>query len=169
MFLALSYRLDPVALVPIGALSATAGRLVLARVTGRFRSRLSPRRIEALAALRDAIVARPHRAALGLGVFLVSPLPSNQLFMAAGLLAVPLRPLAAAFFAGRLIAYSLYTGGAAMVRESLGDVLLEQLSSPKAIAVQVVSLVLLGVLMAVDWAAVLDRRRSRSSDRNTLP
>ena len=157
VFLSLSYQLHPAVLVPIGAASATAGRMVLALATGAFRSRLSPRRVASLEALRDAVTARPHRALLGLGLFLVSPLPSNQLFMAAGLLAIPLRALAAAFFVGRLVAYSIYAGGAVFARERLGDLLLERLSSPGAIALQLGSLAVLGVLMAVDWARVLRR------------
>lgn len=159
VFLSLSFQLHPALLVPIGAASATAGRVVLALVTGAFRSRLSPRRVASLEALRDAVTERPHRALIGLGLFLVSPLPSNQLFMAAGLLAAPLRPLAAAFFVGRLVAYSVYAGGAVFARARIGDLLLERLSSPGAIALQLGSLALLGVLMAVDWAKVLGRRR----------
>lgn len=167
VFLSLSYQLHPAVLVPLGAASATAGRTVLALVTGAFRARLSPRRVASLEALRNAVTARPHRALIGLGLFLVSPLPSNQLFMAAGLLAAPLRPLAAAFFVGRLVAYSVYAGGAVFARERLGDLLLERLSSPGAIALQLGSLALLGVLMAVDWARVLGRAGARPAGGST--
>jgi len=48
------------------------------------------------------------RAIAGLGLFAVSPMPSAQLFVAAALLAVPLLPLTAAFFAGRFATYTMY-------------------------------------------------------------
>lgn len=47
-----------------------------------------------------------------MGLFALSPLPSAQLFVAAGLVDAPLVPLIAAFFAGRLVSYTIYVTAA---------------------------------------------------------
>src|ERR1700694_4316506 len=78
VFFRLQSSLPAVPLVLIGALSAASGRLVLADVSGRLRGRLSAKRVESLTAARDAIVGGPRRAAAGLGLFALSPLPSAQ-------------------------------------------------------------------------------------------
>ncbi len=160
-FLVLDSSLQPMVLVPLGAVASTAGRITLALVARHFRGRLAPRRRQNLEQLRTTLTANRRRAALGLGVFLLSPLPSSQLFLGAGLLDVPLPPLAAAFFVGRLASYTIYVHGAAWARENFGDVLLEQFRSPLGITLQLLSLVALGALLTVDWRAVLARRRQR--------
>jgi hypothetical protein len=80
------------------------------------------------------------------------------LFVAAGLLSVPLVPLTAAFFAGRLVSYSLYVGAASAAKDSLGSVLTDAFASPLGIALQLLMLLALVVLVRVDWARVLRRR-----------
>ena len=72
--------------------------------------------------------------------------------------AVPLLPLTGAFFAGRLVSYSLYVGAASLAGDSLGDVVADSLSSPGGIALQVAMLVALVALVRVDWARVLAGR-----------
>lgn len=52
------------------------------------------------------------------------PVPSAQLFAGAGLMGVRLVPLTAAFFAGRIVSYSLYVGAASAASKQLGHVLL---------------------------------------------
>jgi uncharacterized membrane protein YdjX (TVP38/TMEM64 family) len=99
-----------------------------------------------------ALERRKRNVILALGLFALSPLPSAQLFEAAGLANVRLIPFTLAFFAGRLVSYSLYGGGAKGIRQtSLGDVVRDNLTSPTGIALQVVMLGLLVLLMKVDW------------------
>jgi uncharacterized membrane protein YdjX (TVP38/TMEM64 family) len=86
-------------------------------------------------------------------LFLISPLPSAQLFEAAGLMAVPLLPLTGAFFVGRLITYSMYaTGAQAVANTDFGKLLIQQLTSPWGIALQVLTVVGLVLLGRVDWS-----------------
>ena len=104
------------------------------------------------------------KAAAGLGLFALSPVPSAQLFVAAGLLTVPLVPLTVAFFAGRLVSYSIYVSAAAAAEESLGTVLGDVIGSPLAIALQLVMLAGLVLLLRVDWIAVAARISSTHSN-----
>ena len=95
----------------------------------------------------------------------VSPLPSAQLFEAAGLLDVPLVPITVAFFAGRVVSYSLYIGAASLAERSLGSVFRSALTSPAGIAVQVVMLLAIFMLARVDWATYLHRHQRASEPR----
>jgi hypothetical protein len=164
VFFRLSSGLALVPLVLGGAVAAAAGRLVLARGAGALRGRFSPERRGQLAAARSVLERDRRQAAAGLALFAVSPVPSAQLFVAAGLLAVPLLPLTAAFFAGRLVSYSFYAGGAVLVEKSFSGTLTRAFTSPLGIGLQVAMLVALVALVRVDWIALL-QRRGRSSGR----
>lgn len=161
VFFRLNSDLPAVPLVLLGAVAAASGRLVLASGARRFRGSLSEKRRESLAAAEEVLVGSRTKAVAGLGLFALSPVPSAQLFVAAGVLTVPLMPLTAAFFAGRLVSYSLYVGAASAAKESLGSVLADAFASPLGIALQVAMLGGLVLLLRVDWAARLARRSSR--------
>lgn len=154
----LNFDLSPVILVPLGASAAAAGRYVLASASRRYRRRLSPERRESLDAARRLISGSRGRAAAGIGLFAISPLPSAQLFVAAGLMAVPLLPLTAAFFAGRLVSYSIYVAAATAAEESLGRVFHDSLTSPLGLALQVAMLAMLVVLLRIDWTRLAESR-----------
>ncbi len=158
VFFRLNSDLAAVPLVLLGALAAAAGRLALATASRRFRGRFSPERLRSLEAAEDVLAGSRGKAVAGLGLFALSPVPSAQLFVAAGLLRVPLIPLTAAFFAGRLVSYSLYVGAASAARETLGSVMTDAFASPFGVAVQLMMLLLLVLLVRVDWAKVLASR-----------
>jgi membrane protein YqaA with SNARE-associated domain len=159
VFFRLNSDLPAVPLVLVGALAAASGRFVLATITRRFRSRFSAKRLESLEAAEQVLVGSRAKAAAGLGLFALSPVPSAQLFVAAGLLTVPLLPITAVFFAGRLVSYSIYVGAASAAKDSLGDVLTDAIGSPLGIALQLAMLAGLVLLVRVDWAARLTHRR----------
>jgi hypothetical protein len=158
VFFRLNSDLAAVPLVLFGALAAASGRLVLATASRRFRSHFSKQRLESLEAAEHALVGSRGKALAGLGLFALSPVPSAQLFVAAGLLSVPLVPLTAAFFAGRLVSYSLYVGAASAAKENFGSVLTDAFTSPLGVALQGLMLLLLVLLVRVDWARLLNKR-----------
>jgi uncharacterized membrane protein YdjX (TVP38/TMEM64 family) len=158
VFFRLNSDLPAVPLVLGGALAAACGRLLLASGSGRVRGRLSPKRRESLRAVEERITRNRSRTVAGLALFALSPVPSGQLFVTAGLLGVRLLPLTAAFFAGRLVSYSIYVTGASLAKDSLEGVLARPFASPVAIAVQVAMLAGLVALVRVDWTRVLSRR-----------
>lgn len=147
VFFSIDYDLPAVPLVLGGALAAASGRYLLASGTRRLRPRFSPARLRRLDRAEAALGANRRRTAAGLGLFALSPVPSGQLFVAAGLMTVPLLPLTAAFFAGRLISYSIYVSAANLAEQSLGDVVVDALTSPLGMVLQLAMLVALGVLL----------------------
>lgn len=148
-------------LVVTGAAAAAAGRFLLGHATGRLGARFLPQSArENLSAAREAVERRRRNRLIGFGLFAVSPIPSAQLFEAAGLAGLRLLPLAAVFFAGRIVAYSIYAYAANEISgTSLGDMLRDELTSPVGIAVQLVLLGLIVLLARKDW------RRHLSGDQ----
>ncbi len=146
VFFSLNFDLPPVPLVILGALAAATGRYVLANGARRLRPRFSPERLAHIARIEAAARANRRRSAAGLGLFALSPVPSGQLFVGAGLTTVPLLPLTASFFSGRLVSYSIYVGAASAVGENLGSVFAAALTSPLGLVLQIAMLVALAAL-----------------------
>jgi membrane protein YqaA with SNARE-associated domain len=145
--------LNPVALVLVGAVAAASGRLVLGYASHALRGKFSGKRRDSLDAMRTRLEKHRKAGLLGLFLFALSPLPSAQLFEAAGITSVKLPPLTAAFFVGRLVSYSIYMAGASALKDSsVGNMIADSFTNPIGIALQVVFLVLVVLLGRVDWS-----------------
>lgn len=145
VFFSLNFDLPPVPLVVLGALAAATGRYLLANGARRLRPRFSPARLAHIDRIETAARANRRRSAAGLGLFALSPVPSGQLFVGAGLTTVPLLPLTAAFFGGRLISYSIYVGAASAAEQSFGSIVTDALTSPLGVGLQIAMLVALAL------------------------
>lgn len=159
--------LPEIGLVPVAALAAALGRLLLALGFRWLGDRVSQDTRDNLNAAREAFQKRKGAGFLAIVLFIFSPLPSAQLFAAVGLTRVPLLPFTIAFFAGRLVSYSIYAGSAHILEEyTLGDALMENLLSPWGIALQVAMLGMLVALAKVDWAKLLTPKNGDSDDHS---
>jgi membrane protein DedA with SNARE-associated domain len=164
VFTRLHWHLNPVALVLIGGVAAASGRYVLALGARRFSAWL-PRRMQNNLTEAKGILQRNRRSTLAVfGLFVVSPLPSAQLFLAAGFLDLNLKLFTLAFFMGRLVSYSIYMSVAVVAEHQLGNVLGQLFGSPWSIALQVVLLVAVCLLPLVNWTTVLHHRKRCSGE-----
>lgn len=169
VFFTLNSGLAVAPLVLIGALAATSGRLLLALGFRGLRDHVPDRQRANLEAAGKVLGRDRKRSVAGLALFVLSPLPSAQLFEAAGLIGVALRPLTAAFFAGRLVSYSLYVGGArAAAHTSAGELVRSSFTSPWGIALQVALLAGLVALARIDWVG-FQRRYEEKHAVDTPP
>lgn len=152
VFYGLNSDLPTAGIVSISAAAAATGRLALAHSFRYLRGHLPAKLKGNLEGAREALEHRRHGVIIGLGLFALSPLPSAQLFEAAGLAGIRLMGFTAAFFTGRLVSYSIYATSAKTIRgTTLGDAFASSLTSPWGIALQVGMIVLLAVLAQVDW------------------
>ena len=159
----LDWHLNPIALVVLGAVSASVGRYLLATLAHRFNSHL-PKRLRAnLEAARTLVQSRRLGSVALFALFVVSPLPSAQLFVAAGLLELRLRPLTAVFFVGRLLSYSFYVSAATLAQQRMGHALTNAFGSPWSIAVQVLLVVGVCLVPFVHWQPLTQRDRKGSA------
>jgi len=139
------------------AAAATGGRVLLAlltrRVGPRFMTADMRRNMDALAGYLQG-----HQKGVGLGMLgfaLFSPIPSNQLFMAAGLANLDLKLVAPAFFLGRSISYTVAAGAAGKAAADLTEVFTQQFTSAPAVLVELLSLASIVLLAKIPWARLL--------------
>ncbi|MGI8702657.1 MAG: hypothetical protein ACR2JU_15910 [Nocardioidaceae bacterium] len=160
VFFRLNSHLDAVPLVLLGAVAAASGRLLLAVAFSHLRGHISARQTANLAAAGKVLTRDRKRSVAGLALFALSPVPSAQLFEAAGLIKVALLPLTAAFFAGRLVSYTVYVAGASAAADtSAGQLVTSSFTSVWGIAIQVLLLLALAGLTRVDWVSLHDRHQ----------
>lgn len=163
VFFGVTYSLALVPLVLLGATAAAAGRYILALASRAFRDRMSPERIADLDVLREDLESNRTTAYGGVALFLLSPLPSAQMFEAAGVTGVPLKPLIAAFWLGRLVSYTIYASAATLAAESFTEVFSDGLRSPWAIALNVVMIAVVILVARLPWAKLLSRNHDRQA------
>ena len=161
-FYGLSTDLPLWSLVVVGATAAATGRLLLATLARASRGLLAETRLTNLEVLRKRLATRRGSLWLGLGLFALSPLPSGQLFVAAGLTRAPLLAFTGAFFCGRFVSYSIYSSAARGLRGSeWASALRSQFTDIGWIAMELVAVLLLVALLRLNWARLLRRRPSR--------
>lgn len=163
VFYRLNMHLAVVPLVLIGAVAAASGRLLLAFGFSHLRGRVSARTQANLDAAGKVLSRDKKRSLAGVALFALSPVPSAQLFEAAGLIGVALLPLTVAFFAGRLVSYGIYVGGAsAAANTNLGKLVTSSFTSPWGIALEIGLLVGLVLLGRIDWVGRHRRHQAKS-------
>lgn len=152
-YFALTQNLPMPALIFTGVISAASGRWVLANVFRKFTSKLPTSYVTNMENAATHVTKSQHHARALLALFLISPLSSAQLFEAAGMMrSIALRPLVLAFAAGRTFTYSVtVTGANAVAASSFGEVLTKSMTSPGAIAIQILMIVALVALGNIKW------------------
>jgi hypothetical protein len=157
------------ALIICGALAAVAGRFLLALAFRGFGAKLPAKRTESLAVLGRVLGQSRGGLISSFVFFAVAPVPSAQMFEAAGLARIRLAPLLSAFFVGRLVSYSLYVGAASAAHNSVAKLFRQGFTSPQAIAVQLIAVALLVVIVKVDWPSAIDKLRAWWAARRGRP
>lgn len=162
-------NIDVLLLASVAAVSATCGRIVLAKLSrGIVRQRLlseqSRRNVDAI---KTAI---EKQRAMTIGTFLgysLSPLPSNYLFIAYGLTSLPIAFLSVPFFIGRFVSYAFWTRTASTIGDWLDWDWFE--SAPYFLGYFLISqLLLVPVIYAftrLDWHTLFVERRLKWLDK----
>jgi membrane protein YqaA with SNARE-associated domain len=148
----LNTDLHPLLIVAVGAVFAGTGRYLLARATGLLRNHIPAKSIHNLEAAQSLLTKNNSRRFLTIGMFVISPLPSAQLFEAAGLMGVRLLPLTLAFFSGRIVTYNFYVFGATELKlHGIGELITKEFTSIWAILFQILMIASVVLLTKVDW------------------
>jgi hypothetical protein len=111
-----------------------------------------------------------HRRHVGLAVFLyaLSPLPTNNLFIAAGMVQLSIASVLVGFIAGRLIADTFWVWVAHRAFRSFEGVFTRAFGDWTAILLQLGSLVSVLLIMQIPWGRWL-RRHVRGRGAATEP
>lgn len=153
IFFVVNYNVNPVALVVLGVASSTIGRAILAWYFRKFAHLIPTRFSKNMKFAGDYLQRDASRRRTVFLIFAISPISSAQLFEAAGISqTVKLRPLLAAFALGRCVTYSFYVSGAeAAASTSMGQLIIDHLKSPWAIAAQLAMIALFVIAGSIDW------------------
>jgi membrane protein DedA with SNARE-associated domain len=145
------HHLSFVAVILVTALATTLGRLVLARLTRLLKPYIPKRFISNLDYSKRLLNKKQKSVWLIIGLFVLSPLPSAQLFEAAGLMEIPLVPLGVAFFGGRILSLSIYVSIAKLTSFNLHKAWEAGFTSPWAFALELLCIIAVVALLNLRW------------------
>jgi hypothetical protein len=164
-FIAIRYNSNIVLLAVVGAVAATLGRLVLAKlstviVRQKFLSDDTRKNIDAV---KERLEGKKK---LTFSIFLFyafSPFPSNHVFIAYGLTALKLRHIAIPFLLGRVVSYGFWAFTASSVAQLLNyeSVTSKSFFSYYFVASQLFGLLTIYVFTKIDWRRVFAEKRLR--------
>ncbi len=104
-FFVLDASLDPFLLALVGATGATIGRFFLKRISGFFRRFVGKEQESNLDAIGNFLNKKKFGYTLTSFLFAATPLPSNMLFVAYGMMRAKSVGLYIGFWCGRLVSY----------------------------------------------------------------
>lgn len=160
-FISIVYNVPFLPLSIVGAVAATLGRIILAKlsrviVRQNFLSFKTKRNIDYL---RNYVEEKHHVAFIFFLSYTFTPLPTNQLFIAYGLTDLKLRYLAVPFFVGRLASYLFLTFFANKVAEQFIPESMSSIFGTSFIIMQLISIGVVYLFTKINWKHLLKRKR----------
>ncbi len=157
-FFVTKYHMQILPVVLIGATFATLGRIILAGMSRIFFRRLLPKDLKENYASIGVYLNKHHKVTIPLVIaYAFLPIPSNNVFIAAGLAQMRIRLLAASFFAGRLISYTFWVSLTKKLSDNLVDLFSNHFSQSSSIVAQILGLVAIYLLGTIAWKKILKK------------
>ena len=156
-FFALDSSLDPFVLALGGATGATIGRFFLKRISGFFRKFVGKEQESNLDAIGNFLNKKKFGYTLTSFLFAATPLPSNMLFVAYGMMRAKSVGLYIGFWCGRLVSYYIMI----TISEAVLTPFL-QLFEDKIIGIIVADIVGIGSVVlftCINWRVLLIERK----------
>lgn len=150
-----------------GAIVSGFGRLALAKGSAEFRRRFMHGKEQDLRRLGTFLDDHRRYVAPATFAYTLTPFPTNNLFIAAGMAGVNLRWVLAGFWAGRILADTFWVWTTHRVFNSLSDVLSRGVSGRVAIGLQIASLGSVFLLYQLPWGRWLRRFADRHGPGGT--
>ena len=158
-FFALDSSLDPLLLALVGATGATIGRFFLKRISGFFRRFVGKEQESNLDTIGNFLNKKKFGYTLTSFLFAATPLPSNMLFVAYGMMRAKSIGLYIGFWCGRLVSYYIMiTISHAVLTPFL------QLFEDRLIGIIAADIVGIGSVVfftCINWQALLLERKLR--------
>jgi len=156
-FFALDSSLDPLLLALVGATGATIGRLILKNLSGFFRRFVGKEQKSNLDAIGNFLNRKKFGYVLTSFLFAATPLPSNMLFVAYGMMRAKSIGLYFGFWVGRLLSYYIMITISSVVLTPFLE-----LFEDKIIGILVADIVGIGVVVVftcINWQILLLERK----------
>jgi len=158
-FFALDSSLDPLLLALVGATGATIGRLILKNLSSFFRRFVGKEQKSNLDAIGNFLNHKKFGYVLTSFLFAATPLPSNMLFVAYGMMKAKSIGLYFGFWPGRVLSYYIMITISSVV---LAPFL--ELFEDKIIGILLADVVGIGVVVVftcISWQTLLLERKLR--------
>jgi membrane protein YqaA with SNARE-associated domain len=156
-FFRIHYDLPVWLLAPGGAVCSTAGRCLLALGSRHLGTRFLPEKERKNVTDLGEFIRHKKLSFFGVLFYAFGPIPSSHLFIAAGLAKLNLKVVAAAFFLGRLVSYTVLVAGAGAVGDQLIPLFKKQFGGWVPYATAAFAVIFIVVLVKVDWRKALGR------------
>ena len=156
-FFALDSSLDPLLLALVGATGATVGRLILKNLSGFFRRFVGKEQKSNLDTIGNFLNRKKFGYVLTSFLFAATPLPSNMLFVAYGMMRAKSIGLYFGFWVGRLMSYYIMITISSVVLTPFLE-----LFEDKIIGILVADIVGIGVVViftCINWQTLLLERK----------
>jgi len=158
-FFALDASLDPFLLAIVGATGATIGRFFLKYISGFFRRFVGKEQESNLDAIGNFLNKKKFGYTLTSFLFAATPLPSNMLFVAYGMMRAKSIGLYIGFWCGRLVSYYIMI----TISEAVLAPLL-QLFEDRITGIIVADIIGIGAVIfftCINWQVLLFQRKLR--------
>ena len=156
-FFALDSSLDPLLLALVGATGATIGRLVLKNLSSFFRRFVGKEQKSNLDSIGNFLNRKKFGYVLTSFLFAATPLPSNMLFVAYGMMKAKSIGLYFGFWLGRVLSYYIMITISSVVLTPFLE-----LFEDKIIGILVADIVGIGVVVVftcINWQTLLLERK----------
>ena len=156
-FFALDSSLDPLLLALVGATGATIGRLILKNLSSFFRRFVSKEQKSNLDVIGNFLNRKKFGYILTSFLFAATPLPSNMLFVAYGMMKAKSIGIYFGFWMGRLLSYYIMITVSSVVLTPFLE-----LFEDKIIGILVADIVGIGVVViftCINWQTLLLERK----------
>ncbi|MCY4491897.1 MAG: hypothetical protein OXC46_10650 [Thaumarchaeota archaeon] len=153
----LDQSLDPLILALVGATGATIGRFVLKKTSSIFRRFVATEQKTNLDIIGDFLNRKKYGYIVASFLFAATPLPSNMLFVAYGLMRTKSIGLYAGFWGGRVLSYYIMI--------SISDIVLTpflQIFEERYIGIIVADIVGISVVVlftSINWALLITQKK----------
>lgn len=159
--LASFYTIDPalniVVLSTIGATGALIGRIILMYISRFFRRFIGTQRKSNLDMLAESIKKKKYGFFFASFLFAITPLPSNLLFMAYGMMKIKNLSIFAGFWVGRTIAYYVMISISTVTLKPLLELFDDSLAG--ILVMDVVTVTMIVVFACINWNKLLTEKK----------
>jgi len=156
-FYALDPQLNPIILAIVGATGATIGRFILKQISGIFRKFIGKEQKSNLDVIGNYLNRKRFGYPIASFLFAATPLPSNMLFVAYGLMRAKSIGLYIGFWFGRLISYYIMISISEVVLTPFLD-----LFENRIMGILIADGIGIGVVilfMSINWTLLLTERK----------
>lgn len=154
-FFYLHFNLAFIPTIIIGATFATSGRLILYLLAKHFSKHLPDRFKENYHTIGKYFDKRQHLTIPVVLLYAFLPIPSNQIFIIAGLSKAKIGIIAFSFFVGRLISYTFWVNVADRAADRLENIFSHHFANTSVLILELIGIILIILIGQIKWKRLL--------------